>query len=210
MKIHFPSKKIALCLLGAIALGAQAQTAAKPASPLSYDFVEIGYLQYRSQGVSNNGSDTLSGYGVGISKSFGDTFYGTFAYETMSKDNLPFDPNTTAKVSGVNTAASVGARYGLSSMADLFGEVGYLYATSKAQGPLVSEKDVFQDSYATVGVRSALTDKIQAMVTTTVLRNEWQGTAGVLYKFTKDVGAGVHFTGLRGAQRLVLGVRVNY
>lgn len=209
MKIHFPSKKIALCLLGAIALGAQAQTAAKPASPLSYDFVEIGYLQYRSQGVSSNGSDTLPGYGVGISKSFGGMFYGTFAYETMSKDNLPDGP-ATFKLNGANTSAAVGARYGLSSTTDLFGVVGYLYSLSKAEGLLGTEKNVFQDSYATVGVRSALTDKIEAGVSTTVLRNEWQGTAGVLYKFTKDVGAGVHFTGLRGAQRLVLGVRVNY
>jgi len=155
---------------------------------LSYDYLEAGYASIKIK-TDQGQKVTLAGFGGGLSKSFSQSLYGTLAYSSVKKDD--WNVNGDLYDFKVNQAsASLGARMPLSPNTDLFGEVGALRYTIKFTG---DPDESGTDSLATIGIRSAVSESFETIVSASVVDGDWSGKVGAVFKFNKQVGVGLFY-----------------
>lgn len=191
-----------LLVLPAVFLSSAAQ-AQQTQSPISYDYLEFGYASIKIT-TESSGKVTLAGFGGALSKSFSQSLYGTLTYSSVKKDDWNVSGDLyDFKVNQMG--ANIGARMPLSPNTDLFGEVGVLRSTIKFTGdPDESETDYS----ATIGVRSAISESFETLVSANVLDGDWTGNLGLIYKINKQFGVGLFYgvaddvTSITGGLRL--------
>lgn len=191
-----------LLVLPAVFLSSAAQ-AQQTQSPISYDYLEFGYASIKIT-TESSGKVTLAGFGGALSKSFSQSLYGTLTYSSVKKDDWNLSGDLyDFKINQMG--ANIGARMPLSPNTDLFGEVGVLRSTIKLTG----EPDESETDYpATIGLRSAISESFETLVSANVLDGDWTGNLGLIYKINKQFGVGLFYgvaddvTSITGGLRL--------
>ncbi len=172
---------------------------------LSYDYLEAGYASVKI--TTDGGSKvTVAGFGGGLSKSFSQLLYGTLTYSSVKKDDWNVGGNLyDFKIN--QASANLGARMPLGATSDLFGEVGVLRSTIKVEG----DPDENQTNYpVTIGVRSALSESVETIVSASVVDGDWSGKLGAIFKFNKQVGFGLFYEAADSVTSVTGGLRLYF
>jgi hypothetical protein len=176
-----------LLVLPAVFLSSAAQ-AQQTQSQLSYDYLELGYASVKVT-TESGAKFTVTGFGGGLSKSFSQNIYGTLTYSSTKKDDWNYGGDVyDIKIN--QASASLGARMPLSPNTDLFGEVGVLRSTVKFTG---APDESITDYPVTFGVRSAVSESVETLVSANVIDGDWTGKFGLIYKINKQLGVGLFY-----------------
>lgn len=147
------------------------------ASDLSYNFIEIGYLEAELDVDLAGFSVDGDGYGVGGSFEVGENWFVGVSYSTIGFDfGVDLD----------QISVGGGYHFGMSERTDFFATLSYLSAEISASG----FDSVDEDGYGvSVGIRSMLTDnfELNGSIGYSDLGDGADGTAfnaGALYSFT--------------------------
>ena len=185
---------LALALSLAAALPAAAQDS------LSNTWIEGNYI---------NVDGDADGHGIRGSFEFGDSnFYGLAGYSRIGIDDTPF------KLDG--SELGVGYAHPMNDGLDLFAEAAYV--DTEAAGFVTTDGTgiINTEGYRTsVGLRSALTDKLEGSVRANYVDldevgDDFSGTLGAMYKFTPTWGLTGDVTFGDDAETYQLGVRASF
>ncbi|CAN5219414.1 hypothetical protein BH11PSE14_BH11PSE14_08180 [soil metagenome] len=175
----------------AFALAAVLPLSANAADKLSYTYVEGNYQK------ADHGVD---GWGLRGSFDFGTSgLYGLGSYSWLNADGV--SGNIKANELGL------GYHHGLSDKTDLIGEVAYRNAKSSNLN--------IDGARASVGVRSAMTDRVEGFVKANYYdlsdySGDFSATVGGQYKFNDQWGATAEAEFGSGDKAMLVGLRASF
>ena len=182
------------------AMTAGAMLAALPlashADPMSYSFVDLGYVETDIDGISSN----ADGFALRGSAGFAEHYFAFAEYSSQSLAGFDLDVTTVG----------LGGHYGLSDNLDLVGRAGWLNVDASGGGGASASEDGYLVS---AGLRGKLGDKIEldgSVIYSDLGGGNGDDTAvavGGRYFFTDNFAVGAEYQQGNDSSTILAGVR---
>jgi hypothetical protein len=167
---------------------AWAQDSSGKTNGLTYDYVGIGYANIM---IDTTYRATLHGTSVEGSKLIAENYYIFGNYFSTSTDQVKFLGNTLAiDVNFRQYQLSAGYRRALQPGTDVIASIGVVNASTRLNSGSSTEGNIYPIS---VGVKTKLTDSIEAAVSGVVVSGDIAGIVNLQYKFSDLYAIGGYF-----------------
>jgi hypothetical protein len=167
---------------------AWAQDSSSKTNGLTYDYVGIGYANIM---IDTTYRATLHGTSVEGSKLIAENFYLFGNYFSTSTDTIKFNGNTLGiTVDYAQYQLSAGYRRAIKPGTDVIASVSAVNGSTRVNKGTSTESNIYPVS---VGLKTKLTDSIEASVSGVVVSGDIAGIVNLQYKFSDLYAIGGYF-----------------